>query len=129
MAIGRFGGDYIRSLFHSKNILLVGGLTTVTGLLLVVFLPLEYVVIFGLFLAGIGLSVTVPILFSEASKTAGVVPSVGLASVATFSIVGFMCGPPVIGFVSEATTLSVDFAGIAFLALCGVILVAMLLKK
>jgi MFS family permease len=47
------------------------------------------------------LSNSVPILFSAAGKTPGVVPGLGIASVATMGYLGFLAGPPVIGFAAD----------------------------
>ena len=119
MAVGRFGGDKIRSLFSSKNILTVGGLITSFALLIVAFFPVEYIVISSFLLAGLGLSSIVPVLYSESTKVPGVQANIGLASVATFSTIGFMLGPPVIGFISEAYGLIVGFGFLGFLAFFG----------
>ncbi len=123
MAAGRFGGDKIRSLFSSKNILSVGGLMTTVGLLIVALFPVEYVVISAFLFAGLGLSSIVPVLYSESTKVPGVQANIGLASVATFSTLGFMLGPPIIGFVSESFGLVMAFGFLAFLAFLGSALV------
>ena len=119
MAAGRFGGDKIRSLFSSKKILIFGGIITSIGLLIVALFPVEYVVIGSLLVAGLGLSSIVPVLYSESTKVPGVQANIGLASVATFSTVGFMLGPPIIGFIGEAFGLIVGFGFLAFLAFFG----------
>jgi len=119
MAIGRFGGDKIRSLFSSKSILTIGGILTALGLLLVALFPIEYIVIISLLLAGLSLSSIVPVLYSESTKVPGVQANIGLASVATFGTMGFMLGPPIIGFISEAFGLVAGFGFLAFLAFFG----------
>lgn len=123
MAVGRFGGDKIRSISSSKNILIVGGILTSLGLLSVALFPVEYIVICSLLLAGLGLSLIIPVLYSESTKVPGVQADIGLASVATFSTVGFMMGPPIIGFISEAFGLVTGFGFLAFLAFLGSVLV------
>lgn len=123
MAIGRFSGDFIRARFTSVRILVTGGVVTVIGLLLTVFMTAEWGVLGGLFAAGLGLSLSVPVIYSESTQTEGVAPDVGLAAVATFSIVGFMCGPPLIGFISEMTSLRYGFGFTAMLAALGTVLV------
>ncbi len=123
MSIGRFGGDKIRALLRPGKILLIGGIVSVIGLCIVTFLSVEIAVLVGFFIAGLGLSVSVPVLFSLSTQTPGVKANVGLASVATFSMVGFMSGPPLIGFIAEASDLHYGFAFTAFLAATGVVLI------
>jgi len=119
MAIGRFGGDKIRSIFSARNILIVGGILTALGLLFVALFPIEYIVIGSLLLAGLSLSSIVPVLYSESTKVPGVQANIGLASVATFGTMGFMLGPPIIGFISEDFGLVMGFGFLSFLALLG----------
>ena len=46
-------------------------------------------------------------------RVPGIPPAAGLATFATFSFIGFLAGPPVIGFVSEAFGL---YYGLGFVA-------------
>lgn len=123
MAIGRFNGDWIRQIMSSRKILLAGGFIVLFGLSFVVLTNLTSTVIFGFFATGLGLSVAIPILYSESTQIEGVQPSVGLASLTTFSLVGFMCGPPFIGFIAEEIGLRGGFSFLLFLAAFGTFLV------
>ena len=51
---------------------------------------------------GAGLGVIVPVLFRAAGSTAGVSAGVGVAAVSTIGWLGFLAGPPAIGFVAGA---------------------------
>jgi HAD superfamily hydrolase (TIGR01509 family) len=51
---------------------------------------------------GAGLGVVVPVLFRAAGSTAGVSAGVGVAAVSTIGWLGFLAGPPAIGFAAEA---------------------------
>ena len=44
----------------------------------------------------------VPVVFSAAGSTPGVIPSVGVAAVATLGYTGFLVFPPILGFVGKA---------------------------
>jgi MFS family permease len=61
-------------------------------------LPLPVPATIGFALVGIGLANVVPVLFSTAGQMKGVVPSVGVAMVATLGYGGLLMGPPIIGF-------------------------------
>ena len=56
----------------------------------------------GFACVGLGLANVVPVLFSAAGRAPGIAPSLGIASVSTLGYVGFVVGPPVIGFTSDA---------------------------
>ena len=55
---------------------------------------------FSLFFAGAGISVSSPIILSMASNIPGVSPTRGIAIVTTPSYLGYLIGPPLIGFLS-----------------------------
>ncbi len=54
---------------------------------------------------GLGLSNVVPVLFTAAGRTPGVAPGTGIAAVASCGYFGFLLGPPLIGFVAQASSL------------------------
>jgi hypothetical protein len=59
---------------------------------------------------GLGLSNVVPIVFSFAGRVPGVPTGTAVAAVATTGYFGFLTGPPLIGFVAQATILPVGLA-------------------
>ncbi len=64
---------------------------------------------------GLGLANIVPVLFTAAGKTPGVAPGMGIAAVASVGYFGFLLGPPLIGFVARATSLTVGLGLVAVL--------------
>ena len=102
MTLGRFLGDAIIPLIGSKRILLLGGLVAASGLLLAILLPFPTTSLLGFALLGAGCSLGAPILYAASMRIPGISPAAGLATFATYSFVGFLAGPPVIGFVSES---------------------------
>jgi hypothetical protein len=54
---------------------------------------------------GAGLGVVVPVLFRAAGTTPGVSASVGVAAASSIGWLGFLAGPPMIGFVAGAVGL------------------------
>ena len=61
--------------------------------------------ILGFFLIGIGVGTVVPTAFSAAGRMPGVHPGVGVATVSGLGTAGFVMGPPIIGQLSNATSL------------------------
>jgi MFS family permease len=59
------------------------------------------------FLLGLGVGAVVPTAFSAAGRLPGVHPGVGVAAVSGLGWAGFVCGPPLIGQLANAFSLSV----------------------
>lgn len=116
MASGRFFGDYFIPKWGKNRILFFGGLIVAIGLGIVISFPTTGMVIFGFGLGGAGISCAAPILYSAAAKSKDVPQGMGLAVLNSFSIFGFLIGPVIIGFISEATSLKFSFMLVASLA-------------
>ncbi|HEX5418112.1 MAG TPA: MFS transporter [Chloroflexota bacterium] len=110
MTVGRFGGDWLRAHLSATRLVRASGLLSAAclgaGLLLHQPLPM----LIGFAGVGLGLANLVPIVFSAAGRTPGVASGTGLAAVATAGYCGFLVGPPIIGFVSQATSLTIGLA-------------------
>jgi MFS family permease len=65
------------------------------------------IAILGFGLLGVGLASIIPTLFSAAGNQPGVAPGTAVATVSTIGWAGFMCGPPLIGFVADHTSRTV----------------------
>ena len=115
MATGRFIGDWLVTKFGVTRILQLSGILIAAGLLTAVLLPNIATATIGFLLVGFGVSSVVPIVFSLAGKSTNMSPSAALASVSTISFLGFLIGPPIIGFVAELTSLRISFLIIALL--------------
>ncbi|RFS23225.1 MFS transporter [Chitinophaga silvatica] len=113
MASGRFIADYLTTRFGVKKMLLGSGLFTAIGLLIAVIFPYFTTSFLGFMLVGAGVSAVVPLIYSAAGKSKIMSPGMALATVSTIGYLGFLFGPPLIGFVSQATNLRIAFALIA----------------
>jgi MFS family permease len=97
----RFMGDAIIPKIGGKRWLQIGGLLSAAGLLLAIVLPFPSTALIGFAVLGAGCSLGAPILYAASMRVPGIPPAAGLATFATFSFIGFLAGPPVIGFVAE----------------------------
>jgi MFS family permease len=61
-------------------------------------------------LVGLGVSSIVPTVYSAAGRHGKVPPGIALATVSSVSFLGFLMGPPLIGYISEAAGLRYSFA-------------------
>jgi hypothetical protein len=62
--------------------------------------------ILGFGCLGIGLALVIPTVFSAAGRLPGLNPGAAIATVSAFGWIGFVCGPPLIGELASATSLS-----------------------
>lgn len=113
----RFTGDVLIPRFGERNLLTFSAILTFSALMAIIFSLSPLPGILGFLLLGAGVALGAPILFNAAARVPGLAPGAGLATYATFSFVGFLAGPPVIGFIGEKFGLQVGFAMVAGLAL------------
>jgi MFS family permease len=110
MTIGRMFGDRVRIAVGDAKLIMFGGLIASIGLSITLLYPIPYPTIAGLFLVGLGLSTIVPITYSIAGNAKGLPSGVGIAMVTTVGYSGFLFGPPIIGFISDAYNLRVGLS-------------------
>jgi MFS family permease len=113
MALGRFVADKFAHRYGLKRTLQISGTLTATGLLIAVAFPYIYSAMAGFLLVGVGVSSVVPMVFSAAGKSKTMQPGVALAAVSTIGFLGFLVGPPIIGFIAGLASLRVSFILIA----------------
>ena len=122
MAAGRFVADWLVTRFGIQRMLQASGIVIAAGLLIAIILPDIGSSIAGFILVGAGVSSVVPLVYSAAGKSKKVSPGVALAAVSTIGYLGFLIGPPVIGFIAEASSLRMSFLLIAVLGLTTTVL-------
>jgi MFS family permease len=115
MALGRFVGDSLVTKFGIKRMLQISGSVITSGLLLAVIFPYLPTATAGFFLVGFGVSSVVPIVYGLAGKSTTMSAGAALAAVSTIGFLGFLIGPPLIGFIAQAISLRWSFTLIAIL--------------
>jgi MFS family permease len=115
MAGGRFAGDWLVTRLGTKRMLQGSGLVIATGLSIAIGFPYLVPATIGFMLVGIGVSSVVPLVYGAAGRSKILSPGVALAAVSTIGYLGFLAGPPLIGFIAEAASLRWSLALIAVL--------------
>ncbi|MGF7214751.1 MFS family permease [Spirosoma lacussanchae] len=110
----RFLGDAIIPKIGGKRWLQIGGVLAALGLVIAIALPYPTTALLGFGLLGAGCSLGAPVLYAAALRVPGIPPAAGLATFATFSFIGFLAGPPLVGFIAEGFGL---YFGLGFVAL------------
>lgn len=117
----RIIGDRLKNRYGAKKLVVVGSFAAASGILLAVLAPNFYTAGFGIFIAGAGVALTFPMVFSAAGREG----AIALTSVATFGSIGGMVSQPVIGLIVENFGL---FGGFLFLASCSVLIAGIAFK-
>lgn len=116
MALGRLMGDRLFLRFGAGKLLRVSGGFAVAGLILVIAVRVWPATFIGLMLAGLGIANLVPIFLKAASRAHPAGAAQGVAAVSSLGYVGFLAGPPLIGWLSAWASLPLAFVVVALLA-------------
>ena len=110
MATGRFVADYIITKIGRKKLLQICGVMISSGLFISVLFPYLISCTIAFMLVGLGVSSIVPTVYSAAGRHSRVPAGIALATVSSVSFLGFLMGPPLIGYISQMAGLRYSFA-------------------
>jgi MFS family permease len=118
MTTGRMFADALINYWGPRKQLMLSGLIVTLGLIIAVSYPSLLVSSIGFMLVGFGVSSVIPTIYGTVGRNAA--PgraSIDLASVSSIGFFGFLIGPPIIGFLSQAIGLRWAFLSISLLGL------------
>lgn len=110
MASGRFFGDALINKVGRKRVMQISGIMISTGFFTAVIFPYLIPSTLAFMLIGLGVSTVVPTLYSIAGKHPTIPTGEALTAVSSVSFLGFLMGPPVIGYIAELSSLRFSFA-------------------
>jgi MFS family permease len=119
MAVGRFGGDRLRRHWGATTLVRASAGVAAAGLALALLIATPVAAVIGFTCAGLGLANTVPVLFGAAGRLPGQRPGAAIAATASVGYVGFLVGPPLIGFAAQVTSLGIALG--LLVAACGLV--------
>ena len=105
MAIFRFLGDLITARLGAYRTVRFASLLAAIGLTGALAASKAEWSLPGFAVAGAGFSVIIPLVFGGGGRVKGIKPGAGIATVTGIGYVGFIVGPPAIGFASDVLTL------------------------
>lgn len=122
MASGRFMIDRFTEKWGRKRIIQMGGALIAIGLFSAVAFPHLITTIIAFMIIGFGTAGIVPTIYSVAGQKTRISTGMALTIVSSVSFLGFLMGPPLIGYISHATNLRYSYALIGLFGICIVIL-------
>ncbi|WP_040158857.1 MFS transporter [Nigerium massiliense] len=105
--IGRLTGDRLVDRFGNRRVAQVGCTLGAAGMGLALLFPSVPLVLIGYACAGWGVATIVPAVYATADELAGLPHGAGLVVVNWILRLGFVIMPPLVGFVSDATSLRI----------------------
>jgi len=126
MATGRFVIDKATQRWGSRRVVQAGGTLIATGLFLAVALPHFVTTLIAFMIIGFGTAGIVPTVYSIAGQSTRISTSIALTIVSSVSFLGFLMGPPLIGYISSATSLRYSYALIGLFGIFIVVLASVM---
>ena len=118
MTTGRMLADKLITYWGARKQLMLSGLLVTTGLVVSVIAPSMVTSAIGFMLVGFGVSSVIPTIYGSVGRAAAPgQASIALASVSSIGFFGFLIGPPIIGFLSQAIGLRWAFLSVSLLGL------------
>ena len=113
MLMSRMVGDKMKGRYGARRLVALGALTAASGLFFAVLAPNAYIALSGFAIAGVGLALVFPFVFSAA----GAQGPAALAAVASMAYSGSLMGPPAIGAVAHFVGMQAAIAYVGGLSL------------
>jgi MFS family permease len=128
MAIFRLSGDAITLRIGRAATIRSGGAVAALGLSFALLVHSPYWALAGFAAAGAGFSCIVPLVFAAGGRIPEVSEGAGVATVSGFGYLGFLVGPPAIGFLSELTSLRVGLFLLVLLSAAAAAMVGLVVR-
>ncbi len=109
MAVSRFYSDRVVDKLGMQKTYLISGSFIAVGIGIVILFPYYWPVLIGFSITGVGVASIVPMTFTLAGRSTKYSPGMAISMVATYSIVGMLIGPSLIGYISHWMGLQYSF--------------------
>jgi MFS family permease len=118
MVIVRLSGNRLLTRFRARTLLPVLAAVATAGFAAGLLGGATVTVIAGFALLGIGLALVIPTVNSAAGRLPGLNPGTAIAMVSACGWVGFVFGPPIIGELASASSLTAALTVLPLLTAC-----------
>lgn len=117
MALSRFASDRVVEMIGMPRTYITSASLIVIGIGLSVSMPYFWTSLIGFCLVGLGTAAIIPMTFTLAGYSKKYSPGMAISIIATYSIVGMLIGPPLIGYLAHAFDLRLSFVTFAIAGL------------
>ena len=109
MALGRFFGDNLKIKLGTIIVARVFVISSILGLIILVTADDLWLALVGFALTGMGVSVGFPLAVTSAASIDDKREASYVAFLSLIALIGFLVGPPIIGFIANVTNLKTGF--------------------
>ena len=109
MALGRFFGDNLKIKLGTIIVARVFVISAILGLIILVTADDLWLALVGFALTGMGVSVGFPLAVTSAASIDDKREASYVAFLSLIALIGFLVGPPIIGFLANVTNLKIGF--------------------
>ena len=109
MALSRFATDRFMEQYGMPRTYMISAGLIMIGIAVAVVFPYFWPALMGFCLVGLGTAAIIPMTFLLAGSSKKYSVGVTISIISTYSIVGMLIGPPLIGYVSNALNLRIAF--------------------
>ncbi|MEJ7646349.1 MAG: MFS transporter [Chryseolinea sp.] len=113
MALSRFISDKVVDQVGMPRMYMLSAMLIFSGVALAVAFPTFWPALVGFCLVGFGTAAIIPMTFLLAGQSKKYSPGMAISLIATYSIVGMLIGPPMIGYLAHAFSLKIAFLAFA----------------
>jgi predicted MFS family arabinose efflux permease len=117
MGLARLVGDAARARWPAHRLMTGSALLAAVGMAVALVGRHPALALACFALVGLGMANVIPVLFAAASRLPGVPAANGIAVVSSLGYLGFMAGPPVIGFIAQHRSLTAGLTTVVVFAL------------
>jgi MFS family permease len=129
MAVARLSIDPVVDRYSPRAVATVLLIIATVGLLMVSTAPHQFVALAGFALMGVGCSAVYPLAVSAAAQRTDRPSAVNVAALGQVSFVVFFLGPPLLGFVAQATDIRFSYIVVLPLVVAALLLIRSLPAK
>ena len=109
MTISRFFTDRIIMKMGMSNLFLISAVIVVLGITILILFPYFFTALLGFFIAGFGVASIFPMAFLLAGQSKKYAPGMAISIVGTYSTIGVLIAPPLIGYLAHIFNLNYAF--------------------
>jgi MFS family permease len=129
VAAGRFGGDWLKARLGAVVLARGCGALALLGIAILLVVPNTGLALVGFGVVGLGVSVGFPLAVTAAASLTDRSSSANVAILSFIALLGFLVGPPVIGFIAEHIDMRVGLAALLPVLVISLLLTGMLARR